>query len=88
MKYRFTPCESCGQMPIVADTGLCGPCCFGEADSMYDWVWEDWHGNRRAGWYAFHLLQEAREYGMRYEPDLEKRLKQLAKEGKKNASKK
>lgn len=27
-------CEVCGQVPTVGDTGLCGPCCFGEADTM------------------------------------------------------
>lgn len=30
-------CECCGQnLPIVAETGMCGPCTFGEADSMFD----------------------------------------------------
>jgi len=26
-------CELCGDGPTVGDTGLCGPCCFGEADT-------------------------------------------------------
>lgn len=26
-------CENCGQKPTVGDMGLCGPCCFGEADT-------------------------------------------------------
>lgn len=26
-------CEVCGQTPIVPQTGLCGPCTFGEADT-------------------------------------------------------
>lgn len=26
-------CENCGQSPIVAGTSLCGPCCFGEAET-------------------------------------------------------
>jgi len=26
-------CETCGQKPTVGSTGLCGPCCFGEADT-------------------------------------------------------
>ncbi len=27
-------CESCGaQEPLVESTGLCGPCCFGEAET-------------------------------------------------------
>ena len=30
-------CSACGSLPTVADTGLCGPCCFGEADAL------DWH---------------------------------------------
>ena len=27
-------CEVCGQSPIVPVTGMCGPCTFGEADTM------------------------------------------------------
>lgn len=35
----FTPdwsgqCEVCGQGPIVSQTGMCGPCTFGEADTV------------------------------------------------------
>jgi hypothetical protein len=26
-------CEVCGRKPVVAATGLCGPCTFGEADT-------------------------------------------------------
>lgn len=26
-------CENCGQKPTVHPTGLCGPCCFGEAET-------------------------------------------------------
>lgn len=27
-------CESCGQSPIVPATGMCGPCTFGEAETI------------------------------------------------------
>lgn len=27
-------CENCGEYPIVPITGLCGPCTFGEADTI------------------------------------------------------
>ena len=27
-------CENCGATPVVGDLNLCGPCCFGEADTM------------------------------------------------------
>ena len=27
-------CEICGQSPIVSATGMCGPCTFGEADTV------------------------------------------------------
>ena len=27
-------CENCGQSPIVPTTGLCGPCTFGEAETV------------------------------------------------------
>lgn len=26
-------CDLCGEKPTVGETGLCGPCCFGEADT-------------------------------------------------------
>lgn len=32
-KDWMTPCENCGQTPTVHPVGLCGPCCFGEADT-------------------------------------------------------
>lgn len=31
--YKVACCV-CGQKPTVRDTGLCGPCCFGEADTI------------------------------------------------------
>jgi len=27
-------CVNCGETPTVHPTGLCGPCCFGEADTV------------------------------------------------------
>lgn len=33
-----TACENCGARPTVHPTGLCGPCCFGEADT-FDGNW-------------------------------------------------
>ena len=27
-------CEVCGQTPILPATGMCGPCTFGEADTI------------------------------------------------------
>lgn len=33
-----TPCENCGALPTVPLTGMCGPCTFGEADTVGgDW---------------------------------------------------
>jgi ribosomal protein L37E len=29
-----TECSNCGQKPTVHPTGLCGPCCFGEAETI------------------------------------------------------
>lgn len=26
-------CESCGEPPVVPETGMCGPCTFGEAET-------------------------------------------------------
>lgn len=28
-----TPCANCDSVPTVNPIGLCGPCCFGEADT-------------------------------------------------------
>lgn len=30
---QSTPCKECGAVPIVPETGLCGPCTFGEIDT-------------------------------------------------------
>jgi len=27
-------CDNCGQKPVVNVTGMCGPCTFGEAETM------------------------------------------------------
>ena len=27
-------CEQCGATPVVRETGMCGPCTFGEADTI------------------------------------------------------
>jgi hypothetical protein len=29
-----TPCSNCGAKPTMYPTGLCGPCCTGEADTI------------------------------------------------------
>lgn len=29
-----TPCEVCGAKPTMYPTGLCGPCCTGEAETV------------------------------------------------------
>ena len=34
-------CENCGAAPIVPMTGLCGPCTFGEADTIAGGWWND-----------------------------------------------
>lgn len=28
-----TKCDNCGATPILPDTGMCGPCTFGEAET-------------------------------------------------------
>ncbi len=33
-KNYLEPCMNCDQKPTVGDTGLCGPCCFGEASTV------------------------------------------------------
>lgn len=33
-KDYATKCEVCEATPTVHPTGLCGPCCFGEADTI------------------------------------------------------
>lgn len=32
-KNELVKCEVCGELPTVENTGLCGPCCFGEAST-------------------------------------------------------
>lgn len=33
-RKNFDVACQCGQKPTVGDTGLCGPCCFGEAETV------------------------------------------------------
>ena len=34
-------CVNCDELPTVPESGLCGPCHFGEADTVFgDW-WDD-----------------------------------------------
>lgn len=34
-KKRTCPaCQACGGTPIVPETGMCGPCTFGEAEAV------------------------------------------------------
>lgn len=28
------PCDVCGQLPTVPETGMCGPCTWGEAETV------------------------------------------------------
>lgn len=44
MKADYTfkhACDSCDQRPVIKGTGLCAVCTFGEADSMWEWLWDD-----------------------------------------------
>ena len=82
--YRFTPCINCGQMPTIDETGLCGPCCYGEADSMYDWLWDkdvNWKNNKKAAKHALYLLDDCAKHGLRFAPEIEDRLLEIMKEG-------
>ena len=29
-------CINCGAVPTIGDSGLCGPCCYGEAETIGD----------------------------------------------------
>lgn len=33
-KDYVVPCQNCGELPTVHPTDLCGPCCFGEAETF------------------------------------------------------
>ena len=35
------PCENCGATPVVPLSGLCGPCHFGEADTVQGGWWDE-----------------------------------------------
>ena len=43
--YTFTEeCDVCGNKPVYADLGMCAVCTHGEADAMWEWLYEDWKG--------------------------------------------
>ena len=35
------PCDNCGSSPVVPRSDLCGPCHFGEADTVLGGWWDD-----------------------------------------------
>ena len=35
------PCDHCGASPIVPLMGLCGPCTFGEANTIFGGWWDE-----------------------------------------------
>ena len=35
------PCQNCGASPVVPLSGLCGPCHFGEADTVMGGWWDE-----------------------------------------------
>lgn len=76
-------CINCGQRPTIDKTGLCGPCCFGEAESMYDWLWDniDWTNNKRAARHALWMLDDAAKCGLTYSKEIENRLFEIMKQG-------
>lgn len=45
-KEKFRPdwegkCENCEETPVVPVSGLCGPCHFGEAETLGGGWWDD-----------------------------------------------
>jgi hypothetical protein len=38
---RSAHCYNCGSSPVVAATGLCGPCTWGEADTAGGAWWDE-----------------------------------------------
>lgn len=40
--YTFRQaCDVCDQKPVLKNLGMCAVCTFGEADSMWEWLYDD-----------------------------------------------
>lgn len=78
-------CETCGNLPTVDDTRLCDPCCFGDADTLWDWVYtvlEDLSSyskreKRLMREWIEDELEDMEDYGLELEPDLNEQLQRL-----------
>ena len=61
VEYTFKEkCEVCGSKPVIKDSGMCAVCNFGEADSMWKWLDEEWVGEERklAQKYVLNILAD------------------------------
>lgn len=37
--FRYA-CDVCDTRPVLKELGMCAVCTFGEADSMWEWLWD------------------------------------------------
>lgn len=76
-KYTFLQsCECCDNKPVLKTTGMCGPCTYGEVDSMWDWLDEKYTGEElvAAKRYVRSLLNECWALGLGLEKDIQDKL--------------
>lgn len=76
-KYTFLQsCECCDNKPVLKTTGMCGPCTYGEADSMWDWLEGEYKGKelKAAKKYVRGLLKECWALGITFEEDINSKL--------------
>lgn len=78
--YTFKQeCEVCGNKPVLKDLGMCSVCTFGEADSLWEWLYEHWEGKElyHAQQYLKQMQRELVEAGMDFAPEINTRVRQL-----------
>lgn len=76
--FRGT-CDVCGGKPVLQDLGMCAVCTFGEADSMWEWLYERWEGKElvQAQKYLRQQQRELSQYNMSFSPEIASRVGEI-----------
>lgn len=78
--YTFKhACEICDSSPVLKATDLCAVCTFGEADSMWEWLNENWIGKelKLAKSYLKDIIKKMHAGNISFKNDIQKRVSEI-----------
>lgn len=76
--FRYD-CEVCGITPVLKDMGMCSVCTYGEADSVWEWVYQRWSGKelKPAQQYLRKMKSDLAKSNMEFSPELDSRVNKI-----------